>query len=148
MGGHGALVLGLKRPDLFCSISAFAPICNPCRVPWGRKAFSSYLGGGEAAEKGEIPDSWRAHDASELLKSYSGPARSILVDYGSADEFLEEQLKPAALEEAARVPSSTGHVSLVAREHGGYDHSYYFIASFVDDHVEHAARALLKAVEK
>ena len=164
MGGHGALVLGLRRPDLFCSVSALAPICNPCRAPWGRKAFSAYLGGGgggggggegekgeEEAEKGDddnIPESWRSYDACELLKTYKGPARSILVDYGSADEFLEGQLRPLSLEEAARAASSSGSaeggsVSLVVREQKGYDHSYFFIASFIDDHVEHAARALL-----
>lgn len=150
MGGHGALVLGLRRPDLFRSISAFAPICNPSRVPWGRKAFSSYLGGGggelteEGEEEGEeeVPESWRAYDASELLRSYAGPARSILVDYGSADEFLEKQLRPLALEEAARASRSSEAVSLVVREQRGYDHSYYFIASFIDDHVEHAAKFL------
>lgn len=145
MGGHGALVLGLRRPDLFCSVSALAPICNPSVVPWGVKAFSSYFGGEkEAAKGGEIPESWRSHDACELLKAYAGPARSILVDYGSADEFLEAQLKPLSLEEAAKAPSSKGAVTLVVREQKGYDHSYYFIASFIDDHVEHAARALLK----
>ena len=91
-----------------------------------------------------MPESWRSYDACELLKSYKGPARSVLVDFGSADEFLEEQLKPLCLEEAARAPpGSAGAVSLVVREQKGYDHSYFFIASFIDDHVEHAARALL-----
>ena len=145
MGGHGALVLGLRRPDLFCSVSAFSPICNPSRVPWGVKAFSAYLGGGK---EGEIPESWKSHDACELLRAYEGPARSILVDYGSADEFLEAQLKPLSLKEAARERASRSppveRVALVVREQKGYDHSYYFIASFIDDHVEHAARALLK----
>ena len=148
MGGHGALVLGLKRPDLFCSVSALAPICNPSRVPWGIKAFSAYFGGGggggEAAEGGEkIPESWRLHDACELLRAYKGPSRSILVDYGSADEFLQEQLTPQRLEEAAKEASS-GSVTLSVREQKGYDHSYYFIASFIDDHVEHAAKTLLE----
>ena len=149
MGGHGALVLGLKRPDLFCSVSAFSPICNPCAVPWGKKAFSAYLGGGEEAAKGEtIPDSWKSNDACELLKSYKGPARSILVDYGSADEFLGSQLRPQSLEEAARASKSAEAVTFVVREQKGYDHSYFFIASFVDDHVEHAARALLKKAKE
>jgi S-formylglutathione hydrolase len=144
MGGHGALVLGLKRPDLFRSVSAFAPICNPSAAPWGKRAFTSYLGGGGGGGEGKegIPESWLSHDACELLKVYEGPARSILVDYGSADEFLEEQLKPLALEEAARVSKSKEAVSLVIREQKGYDHSYFFIASFVDDHVEHAAKFL------
>lgn len=153
MGGHGALVLGLRRPDLFCSVSALAPICNPCSVPWGVKAFSAYLGGkGEEGDKNDVPESWKSYDACELLRAYKGPARSVLVDYGSADEFLEEQLKPLSLEEAVRKAppaeagegsEEKGQVSLVVREQKGYDHSYFFIASFVDDHVEHAAKVLL-----
>lgn len=153
MGGHGALVLGLRRPDLFCSVSALAPICNPCRVPWGVKAFSAYLGDKEGDDdKNDVPESWRSYDACELLKAYRGPARSMLVDYGSADEFLEAQLKPLSLEEAVRKAAAAeqegsaeeaGQVSLVVREQKGYDHSYFFIASFIDDHVEHAAKALL-----
>ena len=153
MGGHGALVLGLRRPDLFRSVSALAPICNPSLVPWGRKAFSAYLGGGKVTSSSSssddrIPESWRAYDACELLKTYQGPPRSVLVDYGSADEFLEEQLRPLTLEEAARASESEEAVSLVVREQKGYDHSYFFIASFIDDHVEHAARALLQVKEQ
>lgn len=129
MGGHGALTLGLKRPDLYGSLSAFAPISNPVDCPWGQKAFSRYLGGDA--------DSWKAHDASELLSAApAGPP--ILVDQGLGDSFLVEQLKPEALERAAALSGR----SLTVRRHEGYDHGYYFIQTFVDDHIRHHAAIL------
>lgn len=122
MGGHGALTIGLKRPDVYGSVSAFAPICAPGRVPWGRKAFSGYLGEDSAA--------WREYDAAELLRQghTTGP---ILVDQGDADDFLAEQLRPDLLREAC---SGIGQ-DVDIRMQKGYDHSYFFIASFVGDHV-------------
>lgn len=122
MGGHGALTIGLKHPDLYRSISAFAPICAPSRVPWGQKAFTAYLGG-DAVH-------WRDYDATELLRQgrRSGP---ILVDQGDSDGFLDEQLCPELLREAC---ADAGQ-ELDLRLQTGYDHSYYFIASFVGDHV-------------
>ena len=130
MGGHGALTLGLKRPDLYRSLSAFAPIAHPVDCPWGKKAFSRYLGGSEAG--------WRAHDASELLARAPADGPAILVDQGLADNFLAEQLRPEALERAA----ATSGRSLTLRRHAGYDHGYYFIQSFVADHIAHHANAL------
>jgi S-formylglutathione hydrolase len=132
MGGHGALTLALRHPDLFRSVSAFAPIAAPTRCPWGKKAFSGYLGADEAA--------WRAHDASELIKD-AGRAvfpDGILVDQGLADKFLAEQLYPEAFEEACRAAGQP----LELRRHAGYDHGYYFIASFVEDHLRFHRRAL------
>jgi S-formylglutathione hydrolase len=130
MGGHGALVLALRNPGRYRSVSAFAPICNPCDCPWGEKAFSGYLG----------PDRevWKAYDACELLRGYTGPHIPTLVDCGTADAFLATQLKPerlAAAAEAAGFP-------LQLRMQEGYDHSYYFIATFVEDHLRHHAAAL------
>ena len=130
MGGHGALTLGLKRPDLYHSLSAFAPIAHPVDVPWGKKAFSRYLGGTEA--------DWRAHDASELLAKAPADGPAILVDQGLADNFLAEQLRPEALERAA---AKSGR-SLTLRRHEGYDHGYYFIQTFMADHIAHHARTL------
>lgn len=129
MGGHGALTLALRYPQLFRTVSAFAPIASPTRCPWGRKAFAAYLGGDEAA--------WAEHDASLLIAEGRGRGRSILVDQGSADSFLAEQLRPDLLEAAAK----EGGVDLTLRMQEGYDHSYYFITSFIGDHVAwHAAR--------
>lgn len=130
MGGHGALTLAMRRPDLFRSVSAFSPICSPTRCPWGEKAFGAYLG----ADR----DAWRAHDAALLMHAGNAkPFDDILVDQGLADQFLESQLKPELLEEAAR----TSGQKLTLRQHEGYDHSYFFIASFVADHIAfHAAR--------
>ena len=131
MGGHGALTIALKNPDLYRSVSAFAPICAPIRAPWGEKAFSGYLGTDE--------ETWRDHDASELVRSRPFPdSRLILVDQGTSDQFLEEQLYPEALEEACR--ESGQPLELRWRE--GYDHSYYFISTFMEDHVRHHAEAL------
>ncbi|WP_282008857.1 S-formylglutathione hydrolase [Brevundimonas aveniformis] len=131
MGGHGALTLALRHPDMFRSVSAFAPISSPTRCPWGEKAFSAYLGDDRSA--------WAEHDAALLLASGAGRGAfdDILVDQGDADPFLTEQLKPELLQVAA---DSVGQ-KLTLRMQPGYDHSYFFMASFIDDHVAfHAAR--------
>ncbi len=136
MGGHGALVLGLRHPDRFRSVSAFAPICHPSAAPWGRKAFTAYLGPDEAA--------WRPYDACTLLRGEAGghaPARfpgPVLVDQGDGDKFLREQLQPEALVRAC----AATHQPLTLRMQPGYDHSYHFIATFIGDHVAHHAAAL------
>ncbi|KHA59756.1 S-formylglutathione hydrolase [Vibrio variabilis] len=127
MGGHGALTIGLKNPNVYRSISAFSPISNPMQCPWGQKAFNAYLGSDFEA--------WKEYDASELLKQAQATL-PILVDQGEADGFLVEQLKPEALIAAAKAHDSEMQV----RMQPGYDHSYYFISSFIDDHLEfHAA---------
>ncbi len=129
MGGHGALTLHLKNPDSYVSVSAFSPIVAPTQVPWGEKAFTAYLGGG--------PDSWAAHDATVLVGR--GPTKAhILIDQGDADNFLEQQLKPDLFAEAC---ADVGQ-QLTLRMQPGYDHSYYFIASFMGDHIAHHAAAL------
>lgn len=122
MGGHGALTLALKNPDLFQSVSAFAPIVAPTKVPWGRDIFQAYLG--------EDESQWASYDACELLASH-GWEGDILVDFGDADPFLEEQLKPDLLKKA----SQDAKVPIDLRLHAGYDHSYYFIASFIEEHM-------------
>lgn len=129
MGGHGALVCGLRNPDQYRSISAFAPIGAPSQCPWGEKAFGGYLGPDREA--------WRAYDASELVKASPHPG-TILVDQGTSDKFLASQLKPELFEAACREAGQR----LTLRRHEGYDHSYYFIATFVDDHLRHHAAAL------
>lgn len=131
MGGHGALTLALRHPQLFSSVSAFAPICSPTRCTWGEKAFSAYLGDDRAA--------WEAHDAARLIEA--GVARGdfddILVDQGDADPFLTEQLKPELLQVAAAAAGQ----KVTIRLQPGYDHSYFFMASFTEDHIAfHAAR--------
>jgi len=129
MGGHGALVCALRNPGRYLSLSAFAPIAHPCDCPWGQKAFSRYLG--------DDRESWREWDACELLAG--APERlPILVDQGDGDEFLAGQLKPWALAAAAQ---ATNH-PLTLRLQPGYDHSYYFIATFIEDHLRHHAAAL------
>jgi len=122
MGGHGALTIGLKNPDLYSSITAFSPICNPSQTPWGQKAFSNYLGANQ--------EDWLHYDACELLKSAKA-TQKVLVDQGLNDNFLEKELKPERLEAAAKESGS----ELTVRNHEGYDHSYYFIASFIEDHL-------------
>jgi len=129
MGGHGALVLALRNPDTFQSVSAFSPIGNPVDCPWGQKAFAAYLG----KDKGP----WADYDASLLMRKAKG-AVPALVDQGEADDFLEEQLKPETLEASAKV--SGYPLELNRRE--GYDHSYYFIASFVEEHLRFHAKHL------
>lgn len=134
MGGHGALTIGLRNPDRYRSISAFAPICHPMECPWGRKAFSHYLG--------DDREAWRQYDAVELLGSLSGsrPQTPLLVDQGLADQFLDEQLYPHRLEQVCR----DNGVPLELRRHGGYDHGYYFISTFMEDHLRHHAAILAK----
>jgi S-formylglutathione hydrolase len=129
MGGHGALICALKNPGQYRSLSAFAPISAPMRCPWGIKAFTAYLGPDRQA--------WREWDASELMRrgKLDGP---VLVDQGTADKFLTDQLYPEVLEEAAR---SAGH-NLKLRRHTGYDHGYFFISSFMEDHLRHHAGRL------
>lgn len=129
MGGHGALVLALRHPDLYRSVSAFAPIVAPSQVPWGQKAFSRYLGDHHRA--------WAEHDACELVKRrpFGG---TLLVDQGLDDKFLATQLQPERFE-AACAEAGQG---LTLRRHAGYDHGYYFIASFIEDHLRHHAAAL------
>lgn len=122
MGGHGALVVALRNPARYQSVSAFAPIANPMAVPWGQKAFSRYLGAD--------PGAWQAYDASVLLRRASG-RRDILVDQGLADQFLERELRPEALEAAA----AAGDHRITVRRHPGYDHSYWFIQTFIADHI-------------
>lgn len=124
MGGHGALVLALRRPDLFRSVSAFAPIAAPSCCPWGQKAFAAYLG----ADR----DAWRQYDASALMASMQAPfPAGILIDQGLSDKFLEEQLHPEMFE-AACVQAGQ---KLELRRHAGYDHGYYFISTYMEDHL-------------
>ena len=155
MGGHGALTLGLKYPQLYRSVSAFAPIAAPSQVPWGRKAFTNYFGPNE--------ETWKAHDAVELigrsgerdgaghgqrgdgerggsLEAAEGrrERREILVDQGDADPWLTEQLKPELLEAAAQ----RSGFPLILRRHAGYDHGYYFISTFMEEHLRRHARRL------
>lgn len=134
MGGHGALTLSLKNPSMYTSVSAFSPICHPTNCPWGIKAFTGYLGGVAAGE---------AHDASLLAKAYAGPPMKALVDQGASDNFLTgdtNQLQPTAFEEACA--ASGGKVSVDMRMQEGYDHSYNFISTFIDDHINYHADAL------
>ncbi|RME67077.1 MAG: S-formylglutathione hydrolase [Alphaproteobacteria bacterium] len=131
MGGHGALTLALKYPKRFRSVSAFAPIASPSRCPWGEKAFHGYLGGARAL--------WAKHDAALLLEAGAaqGHYDDILIDQGTNDPFLDDQLKPALLESAAAKAGQR----LSLRRQAGYDHSYFFIATFIADHLDfHAAR--------
>jgi S-formylglutathione hydrolase len=131
MGGHGALTLALRHPDLYRSISAFAPIVSPTRCDWGRKAFTAYLGSDEAG--------WAAHDACGLIEGggAKGCFDDILIDQGGADSFLESQLKPQLFEAACAAAGQ----KLTLRMQDGYDHSYFFIASFIAEHVAwHAER--------
>ena len=133
MGGHGALIMALKNPGKYTSVSAFAPIVNPTQVPWGQKAFTHYLG--EDAEK------WQEWDSCALmLASDSVNAIPMLIDQGDADQFLAGQLQPAVLAEAARQKDWP----LTLRIQPGYDHSYYFMASFIEDHLRFHAEHLFR----
>jgi S-formylglutathione hydrolase len=132
MGGHGALVIALRHPDLFRSVSAFAPIAAPSQCPWGKKAFSGYLG----ADKAE----WEQYDASALMRKSRAPfPAGILVDQGMSDKFLDEQLHPEAFEAACQEAGQP----LELRRHPGYDHGYYFISTFVADHLRFHHQRLL-----
>ncbi|HRO62838.1 S-formylglutathione hydrolase [Thermomonas sp.] len=129
MGGHGALVAALRNPGRYRSVSAFAPIVAPSQVPWGQKAFAAYLGDDAAT--------WIQYDACALIKA-AAEKLPILIDQGEADEFLDLQLRPWLLQEAA---DAVGH-PLYLRLQPGFDHSYYFIASFIGEHIAHHAKAL------
>lgn len=131
MGGHGALIMALKNPGTFTSVSAFAPIVNPTHVPWGQKAFSNYLGNDETT--------WQEWDSCALMQaSHAEDAIPTLIDQGDADQFLANQLQPAVLAEVARQKSWP----LTLRIQPGHDHSYYFIASFIEDHLRFHAEHL------
>lgn len=129
MGGHGALICALKNPGKYQSVSAFAPIVNPTQCPWGRKAFEGYLG--------EDSKAWEAWDATCLVEN-AEERLPLFIDQGEADGFLEEQLKPEALEVACE---KVGH-PITLRRQPGYDHSYFFISSFIDEHLEFHSKAL------
>ncbi|WPG39689.1 S-formylglutathione hydrolase [Variovorax sp. EBFNA2] len=135
MGGHGALTLALRHPGRFLSLSAFAPICAPTQCPWGQKAFAGYLG-----EPGDDRAQWLAHDASALMQSQTVAPypQGILIDQGLADKFLAEQLHPEVFEAACFAAGQP----LTLRRHAGYDHGYYFIQSFMADHIAHHAQTL------
>ncbi|RCV14759.1 hypothetical protein SEVIR_3G005033v4 [Setaria viridis] len=135
MGGHGALTIYLKNTDKYKSVSAFAPIANPINCPWGQKAFSNYLG--------STKSDWEEYDATCLIKKNNNAVSTpILIDQGDADKFLaEEQLLPRNFEEACKAVGAP----LILRMQPGYDHSYYFIATFVDDHTAHHAQFLKSA---
>lgn len=136
MGGHGALTLFLKNPGMYRSVSAFAPICNPTQAPWGEKAFEGYFGKGDK-------DSWKSHDATELLKKYAGDKGKldILIDVGTGDNFYKQkQLLPENFEAAAKEIGAEKGVKV--RYQPDYDHSYFFISTFGEDHVAHAAKHL------
>jgi S-formylglutathione hydrolase len=130
MGGHGALVLALRNPQRFASVSALAPIASPLRCPWGEKALAGYLGPDRAA--------WRAYDATALIEGQGWTGPPLLVDQGTSDAFLDAQLKPQLLRESC----ARAGVALDLRMREGYDHSYYFIATFIDDHLRYHARNL------
>lgn len=123
MGGHGALTLALKYPEKFKSVSAFAPICAPSQCPWGEKAFSNYLGSDQAE--------WLKHDATALVQTKTAHFADILIDQGLSDQFYS-QLNPALFQQACQAEGQP----LTLREHAGYDHGYYFIQSFIDDHLQ------------
>lgn len=130
MGGHGALTIALKNPQQYQSVSAFAPICSPMNCPWGEKALKGYLGSDKTT--------WQAYDACELIRHRGWRGSEILVDQGTADPFLTEQLKPELLESACQ----QANVPLLLRRQEGYDHSYYFIATFIQDHLAFHAKNL------
>jgi len=130
MGGHGALVIGLRNPDKFESISAFSPIVNPMNAPWGEKAFNGYLGSNQ--------DEWKNFDSCELLKTGKLHASKILIHQGANDEFLEKQLLTENFSKAASTAGQAHKVELCP----GYDHSYYFISTFISEHISHHAEYL------
>jgi S-formylglutathione hydrolase len=130
MGGHGALVIALRNPDFFKSVSAFAPICSPATVPWGEKAFTGYLG--------DDHKSWQDYDAVSLIKARGWTGPEILIDQGNKDQFLEQQLKPDLFLTAA----NEAGVKVNLRLQEGYDHSYYFISTFIADHLRLHAKNL------
>lgn len=133
MGGHGALISAMKNPGQYQSVSAFAPISNPIKAPWGIKAFNGYLGSDQSK--------WTEYDATELSKKYNGPPLNILIDQGKADNFYKEgQLLPDNLIGAC----ASNNVPIVCRLQEDYDHSYYFIATFIEEHINHHAKYLFQ----
>ena len=141
MGGHGALTIALKNPEVYCSVSAFSPICSPIQCPWGQKALGQYIGGNAKDNHSH----WAQHDTVELIKNSSTNARKslpILIDQGDADNFLEEQLKTKLLDAA----SAENNFPMQIRMQPGYDHSYFFIATFIDEHLKFHANALIDSV--
>jgi S-formylglutathione hydrolase len=130
MGGHGALAIALRNPDRYRSVSAFAPIASPMRCPWGEKALARYLGPDR--------DRWREYDTTALLETRGWVGPPLLVDQGTRDQFLGTQLKPDLLREACE----RGRVPLELRLQEGYDHSYFFIATFIEDHLRFHVRNL------
>jgi len=133
MGGHGAMVCGLRKPETLLSISAFAPICNPTECTWGKEtALKGYLGE-------ENRDKWNLYDSVEIMKTYSGPEREILVDQGDDDEFLNTILLPENLKAVAE---KNPKIKLNLRMRPGFNHSYFFISSFMEDHIAHHAKIL------
>jgi len=134
MGGHGALTLGMKHPDLFKTISAFAPIVSPLNCAWGDKAFTAYLGANRAT--------WAAHDSCALVAAgKAAPFGEILIDQGLADTFYQSELKTHLIEEAA----STSGATITVRRHEGYDHGYFFVSTFIADHIAFHAKRLGRA---
>ncbi|WEY39232.1 S-formylglutathione hydrolase [Paraburkholderia sp. SUR17] len=133
MGGHGALMLALRNPEIYRSVSAFAPIAAPMRCPWGEKAFGGYLG--------DDREAWRDYDASELVTKLGARfSEGILVDQGLDDQFLANQLNPDVFEAACKQAGQP----LTLRRHAGYDHGYFFISTFIEDHLAHHAKALCR----
>ena len=134
MGGHGAITIALKNPNTFRSLSAFSPIVSPTQSAWGEKALLGYLG----------PDrqKWLSYDATELVKNGHTFNGTILIDQGEKDQFLDEQLKPELFEDACNSVDQ----SILVRRHVGYDHSYYFISSFIEDHISHHAKVLSRII--
>lgn len=130
MGGHGALTIYLKNLDKYKSVSAFAPIANPMNCPWGHKAFSGYLGDNKT--------DWEEYDATFLISKFNNVPATILIDQGEDDKFLHDQLQPYKFEEACQ----KANVPLLLRLQPGYDHSYFFIATFIEEHLHHHAQAL------
>ena len=130
MGGHGALTIALKNAERYKSVSAFAPIVAPIEVPWGQKALPRYLG--------ENKESWKQYDSCELIRAGKRFPGTILIDQGEADKFLAVQLQPQRFEAVCRDAGQP----LTVRMQPGYDHSYYFISTFMEDHLRHHARAL------
>jgi S-formylglutathione hydrolase len=132
MGGHGALTIGLRNPDTYRSISAFAPICNPINCPWGTKALSNYLG--------ENSSAWSEYDATEIVLAgnYKLPQNLIRIDQGLADEFLERELNTDKFEQACK----DSELAIDIHRHVGHGHGYYFISTFIDDHLQHHAKYL------
>jgi S-formylglutathione hydrolase len=129
MGGHGALVCALRNPDQYLSVSVFAAIAAPSQCPWGQKAFINYLGSDR--------ETWKAYDASELVKEYGFP-QPILFDQGTADAYLENQLFTNTFQQACELANQP----LILRYQQGYDHSFYFVATFIEDHIRHHAQIL------